>query len=88
MENYEIWDHHGERCIEAGNMKGTNPPEVREDDDAHQCMMIQEMTLQVVVVAKAMVVEKAVVGRMMVKTTKKKKTSWTAYCATQNKNYY
>jgi len=39
MENYEIWDHHGERHTEAGNMEGTNPPEVREDDDAHRVMM-------------------------------------------------
>ena len=35
MENYEIWDHHGERRTEADNMEGTNPPEVWEDDDAH-----------------------------------------------------
>ena len=39
MENYEIWDHHGERRTEAGNMEGTNPPEVRKDDDAHRVMM-------------------------------------------------
>ena len=39
MENYEIWDHHGERRIEAGNMEGTNASEVREDDDAHLVMM-------------------------------------------------
>ena len=31
MENYEIWDHHGERRTEAGNMEGTNASEVRED---------------------------------------------------------
>ena len=30
-ENYEIWDHHGERLTEAGNMEGTNASEVRED---------------------------------------------------------
>jgi hypothetical protein len=39
MENYEIWDHHGERRTEAGNMKGINASEVREDDDAHLVMM-------------------------------------------------
>ena len=39
MENYEIWDHHGERCTEVGNMEGTNALEVREDDDAHLVMM-------------------------------------------------
>ena len=26
MENYEIWDHHGERRTEVDNMEGTNPP--------------------------------------------------------------
>jgi hypothetical protein len=46
IENYEIWVHPGERCTEAGNMEGTNAPEVREDDDAHRVrMMVQEMTL-------------------------------------------
>jgi len=39
MENYEIWDHHGEGRKEAGNMEGTNASEVREDDDAHLVMM-------------------------------------------------
>jgi hypothetical protein len=39
MENYEIWDHHGERRTEADNMEGTNASEVREDDDAHLVMM-------------------------------------------------
>jgi hypothetical protein len=39
MEKYEIWDHHGERRTEAGNMEGTNAPEVREDDNAHRVMM-------------------------------------------------
>jgi hypothetical protein len=39
MKNYEIWDHHGERHTEAGNMEGTNASEVREDDDAHLVMM-------------------------------------------------
>ena len=39
MENYEIWDHHGERRTEVDNIAGTNPPEVREDDDAHRVMM-------------------------------------------------
>jgi hypothetical protein len=34
MEKYEIWNHYGERRIEAGNMEGTNVLEVREDDDA------------------------------------------------------
>ena len=39
MENYEIWDHHGERRTEAGNMEGTDVLEVREDDNAHLVMM-------------------------------------------------
>ena len=39
LENYEIWDHHGERRSEADNMEGTNPPEVRKDDEAHHDMM-------------------------------------------------
>jgi hypothetical protein len=34
MENYEIWDHHGERRKEADNKGATDAPEVREDDDA------------------------------------------------------
>ena len=34
MENYEIWDHYGERRTEASNMEGTDAPKAREDDDA------------------------------------------------------
>ena len=93
MENYEIWDHHGERRIEAGNMEGcgggedddygerwTNASEVREDDDAHLVMMHDGTGDDVV----AMVVAKAVVGMIMVKTTKKMKmkTSWMTCCTT------
>jgi hypothetical protein len=39
MANYKIWYHYGERCTEVGNMEGTNPPEVRKDDDAYRVMM-------------------------------------------------
>ena len=39
MENYEIWDHHGERRTKASNREATNAPEVREDDDAHFVMV-------------------------------------------------
>jgi hypothetical protein len=39
IENYEIWDYHGERRTKAGNMEGTNASEVREDDTAHLIMM-------------------------------------------------
>jgi hypothetical protein len=52
--------------------------------------MVQEMKLHEVVVGKAVVVEMAMMGRIMMKTTKKmkKKTSWMTCCATRNKNYY
>ena len=39
MENYEIWDHHGERRTEAGNNEATDALEVREDGNAHLVMM-------------------------------------------------
>jgi len=39
MENYKIWDHHGERRTEAGNREATDALEVREDDNAHLVMM-------------------------------------------------
>ena len=32
MENYEIWDHYGERRTEASNMEGTDAAEVRKND--------------------------------------------------------
>jgi hypothetical protein len=38
MENYMIWDHHGERRTEASNHE-VIAPEVREDDDVHLVMM-------------------------------------------------
>ena len=39
MENYEIWDHHGERRTGAGKKEATDALEVREDDNAHLVMM-------------------------------------------------
>jgi hypothetical protein len=52
IENYEIWDHQGERRAEVGNMEGcgggeddnhgkrrTNASEVWKDNDAHLVMM-------------------------------------------------
>ena len=38
-ENFEIWDHHGERSTEA---RATHAPEVRGVDNAHvfRCMMM------------------------------------------------
>ena len=43
IENYTIWDHHGERCIEASNWEATNAPKLRENDDAilSWCMMVR-----------------------------------------------
>jgi hypothetical protein len=70
IENYEIWDHHGERRTKAGNMEGTNPPEVRKDDDAHRVMMHDGLGDDAA--GGGTVVAKAVVGRMMVKTMKNK----------------
>ena len=67
MENYKIRDDHGERHTEPRNQEMI-AREVREDDAAHLVMMhdmVREMTLQKVVVAKA------VVGSTMARITKK-----------------